>query len=85
MPRSTAGLLVDWLELLDPEMLAASPVLQQQLLFARQQRPRSQGMEPFYLIAIMITVKLKRYLGNSTENNAVIMTNEMCIKQRGKS
>ena len=43
MLQSTAGLLVDWLELLDPEMLCACPDLQQQLLFARQTQKQSEG------------------------------------------
>lgn len=39
---STAGLMVDWLELLDPEIIQACPDMQQQLLFAKQQLPSDQ-------------------------------------------
>ena len=36
VPKSTAGLLVDWLQLLDPELVSQAPDVQQQLLFAKQ-------------------------------------------------
>ena len=57
MSRSLAILFVDWLELLDPEIVQASPELSQQLMFARQcvgasgraQRANSQP----YLLALL--------------------------------
>ena len=41
MTTSMALLFVDWLELLDPDLVAMVPDLQQQLLFARE---RLQGV-----------------------------------------
>ncbi len=44
IPDSTLGLLLDWLDLLDPEMISACPALQQRMMFGReQQRDRSDG------------------------------------------
>jgi len=37
LPISLAGLLVDWLELLDPEVIALCPDVEQQLLFAQRE------------------------------------------------
>lgn len=36
MSPSTATLFIDWLSLLDPEIVQSCPDLQQQLLFARK-------------------------------------------------
>ncbi|XP_048256851.1 integrator complex subunit 1-like [Haliotis rufescens] len=55
---STASLLIDWLELLDPEIIQSNPDLQQQLIFAKktvsQPRERVPGSrkEP-YLLALL--------------------------------
>ena len=37
LPVTTAGLLIDWLKLLDPEIISTCPGLQQKLLFAKEQ------------------------------------------------
>ena len=37
MTKGMSKLLVDWLDLLDPEIVQSVPELEQQLLFARQQ------------------------------------------------
>ena len=57
MSRSLAILFVDWLELLDPEIVQASPELSQQLMFARQcvgasGRAQCANSQP-YLLALL--------------------------------
>ncbi|BFZ03172.1 hypothetical protein BsWGS_06208 [Bradybaena similaris] len=43
MTPSSATLIIDWLSLLDPEIVQSCPELQQQLLFARKISPSAQG------------------------------------------
>ncbi|KAK2152727.1 hypothetical protein LSH36_320g00001 [Paralvinella palmiformis] len=44
IPQSTTGLLVDWLQLLDPEIISHVPELQQQILFSKQPQ-LSEGIQ----------------------------------------
>lgn len=59
MQSSTAALLVDWLELLDPEVIRLVPELEEKLLFARQtlssvgKAPVRTGSSQPYLLALM--------------------------------
>lgn len=55
--QSTAALFVDWLELLDPEVIRLVPGLQEKLLFCKQALPQTardqqQNSKP-YLLALL--------------------------------
>ncbi|XP_067859035.1 integrator complex subunit 1 isoform X2 [Heptranchias perlo] len=56
-PVSTAGLLIDWSELLDPEVISCCPDQQQRLLFASHKMTGQQGSQPLsfrpYLLAVL--------------------------------
>ena len=57
MLPSTCALLVDWLELLDPEVIRMVPELQEKLLFAKKSvtqssKGREHSSQP-YLLALL--------------------------------
>ncbi|XP_026560396.1 integrator complex subunit 1 [Pseudonaja textilis] len=55
--ESASGLFIDWLELLDPEVVSSCPDLQQKLLFSRDKGKDSSESEPLsfrpYLLALL--------------------------------
>ncbi|XP_077980803.1 integrator complex subunit 1-like [Glandiceps talaboti] len=57
LQSSTAGLLIDWSELLDPDILKTCPHLQQQLLFTKKhsdkRKSKCQGSCSAYLLALL--------------------------------
>ncbi|KAM8962294.1 integrator complex subunit 1 isoform 2-T2 [Pelodytes ibericus] len=54
---SSSGLLIDWLDLLDPEVISSCPDLQQRLLFSSNKLKTSTGSQPPsfrpYLLALL--------------------------------
>ncbi|XP_062914735.1 integrator complex subunit 1 isoform X2 [Mobula hypostoma] len=57
-PVSASGLLIDWFELLDPEVISCCPEQQQKLLFADHKTTGQQGSQLLsfrpYLLAVLI-------------------------------
>jgi integrator complex subunit 1 len=55
MSASTAGLFIDWLELLDPEIIEACPSIVQTLLFAKREMKdaKKQTTHQPYLLALL--------------------------------
>ncbi|XP_069784447.1 integrator complex subunit 1 [Narcine bancroftii] len=57
-PVSPSGLLIDWFELLDPEVISCCPDQQQKLLFADHKSTGQQGLQLLsfrpYLLAVLI-------------------------------
>ncbi|XP_059835761.1 integrator complex subunit 1 [Hypanus sabinus] len=57
-PVSASGLLIDWFELLDPEVISCCPEQQQKLLFADHKTTDQQGSQLLsfrpYLLAVLI-------------------------------